>query len=419
MIPYLYTIVDQNKLQEMIKAFHACTGLPVQLMDEQGAFLDSGLQDNHCQYCTVFKKYTSRSDSCEKTHLAASRHAVTLGETYIFACHANLNHIVFPLMSKDTLFGSILVGPFLMTPPDSIMLADLGKRYPIPAQELLDLYDEAQNIKVIDPALVNHVSKLLYYLFSNLIGESKRLFVEKQEKLYQQSKINESVQLYKAHTLTDTSYSYPLEKEKDLITKVKTGNISQAKGILNDLLGYVLFAEGGNIDTIKSRALELCTLLSRASIESGGGKDSILKLNTQFIRKIASCKTYEDICYGLQEIVEAFSNNLLIGGNIKNRELMKTAISFISQNFAEPLTLEYVANQVHLNPAYFSTLFKKEAGISFKDYLNTIRIEESKRLLTNSNFSIIDIAIAVGFEDQSYFSKVFKKYTGITPKQYR
>ena len=47
------------------------------------------------------------------------------------------------------------------------------------------------------------------------------------------------------------------------------------------------------------------------------------------------------------------------------------------------------------------------------------RIEESKRLLTTSNYSIVDIAIAVGFEDQSYFSKVFKKYTGITPKQFR
>ena len=78
-----------------------------------------------------------------------------------------------------------------------------------------------------------------------------------------------------------------------------------------------------------------------------------------------------------------------------------------------------VANHVHLNPTYFSTLFKQSTGSSFKEYLNMVRIEESKRLLANTDYSIIDISLATGFEDQSYFSKVFKKFTGLTPKQYR
>lgn len=74
---------------------------------------------------------------------------------------------------------------------------------------------------------------------------------------------------------------------------------------------------------------------------------------------------------------------------------------------------------MHLHPSYFSTVFKNATGLSFKEYLNKVRIEESKILLQNTDFSIIDIAVAVGFEDQSYFSKVFKKYTGTTPKQFR
>ena len=48
-----------------------------------------------------------------------------------------------------------------------------------------------------------------------------------------------------------------------------------------------------------------------------------------------------------------------------------------------------------------------------------VRVEESKRLLSNTDYSLIDIAVATGFEDQSYFTKVFKKYTGLTPKQFR
>lgn len=103
----------------------------------------------------------------------------------------------------------------------------------------------------------------------------------------------------------------------------------------------------------------------------------------------------------------------------KNRETIKNAVHFITENFAYRITLSDAASEAHLNSAYFSSLFKQSTGISFKEYLNLVRIEESKRLLVTTEFSIIDIAIGIGFEDQSYFSKVFKRYTGMTPKQFR
>ncbi len=103
----------------------------------------------------------------------------------------------------------------------------------------------------------------------------------------------------------------------------------------------------------------------------------------------------------------------------KNIETIKRSIRFITENYAYRITLSDVASEAHLNPSYFSSLFKQSTGISFKEYLNLVRIEESKRLLAITEFSIIDIAIGIGFEDQSYFSKVFKKYTGLTPKQFR
>ena len=64
-------------------------------------------------------------------------------------------------------------------------------------------------------------------------------------------------------------------------------------------------------------------------------------------------------------------------------------------------------------------LFKQEMGITFTDYLNQIRINQSCELLAKTNFSLIDISIMSGFDDQSYFSKVFKKLKGVTPKDYR
>ena len=163
MIPYLYTIIDQNKLKDMLKTFETCIGLPIQVLDENGIILESDTPS--CAYCQIFKKYLKDGESCERIHMSASKRAIELGETYIFSCHSNLNHIVFPLTGKDVLLGSILVGPFLMTRPDSVMITDVNKRYKIPVYDLLELYDEAQNIKVIPPAMVNQISKLLFYLF--------------------------------------------------------------------------------------------------------------------------------------------------------------------------------------------------------------------------------------------------------------
>ena len=90
--------------------------------------------------------------------------------------------------------------------------------------------------------------------------------------------------------------------------------------------------------------------------------------------------------------------------------MIKKAISYISKNFSGNLTLEEVAEQVHLNPAYFSSIFKQSTGSSFKEYLNMIRIEESKRLLANTDYSIIDIAIASVLKTR-VISPVFSKNT--------
>lgn len=415
MQPALYTIVPERTIRSMAETFYACIHLPIQIINEEGKILVS-IGDTP-SFCRLFQRHLPATETCEKLHASASRKAVSLGEPYIFACHADLNHIVFPLISKQTFLGSILVGPFLMDEPDSILISDVAKRYRIPMDDALDLYDETRELPVIEPGHVNHISHLLFYLFSSLIAESREELRQNNQKLLQQSQISESIQRYKGGSIwTD---SYPYEKEKALIAQVKRGDVREANAVLNDLLGYVLFSQGNSLDVVKSRAIELCSLLSRTAIEGGAPTDSILKLNNHFLQNLQQINTLDTLCYKLQEIVETFSESMFNYIPSRNSELIKKAMLYISEHFSNPLTLEEVAAYVHLHPSYFSTLFKSSTGSSFKEYLNMVRIEESKRLLSNTDYSIIDIAVAVGFEDQSYFSKVFKKYTGLTPKQFR
>lgn len=417
MQPYLYTVVEQEKLHEMLEAFYACLDLPIQVIDDMGNILESCGEET--DFCKSFQKHLPAGDTCEKIHVSSSKRAISLGEPYTFCCHANLNHIVFPLINKDAFWGSIIVGPFLLEPVDALLISDIAKRYPgISTPDLLALYEASDSVQVISPARATQISRLLYFMFYNLITDGKQKLMDNQGKYYQQSKISESIQMYKNFTKKEGT-TYPYEKEKDLITKVKTGNAKEAKSILNDLLGYVLFSEGNNLDVVKSRAIELSSLLSRAAIEGGAATDTILKINNMFLKSAQQINSLEELCYKLQELVEVFTESMFNYTPTKNNEIIKKAMSYISDNFASNITLDDVARHVHLNPAYFSTIFKQSCGSSFKEYLNMVRIEESKRLLANTDYSVVDIAVATGFMDQSYFSKVFKKYTGLTPKQYR
>ncbi len=315
--------------------------------------------------------------------------------------------------------GAVLAGPFLMGIPDSTMLSDLAKKYGIQSDPLLELYDSITEIPVVEPSKVTQISRLITFLFDGLITDSHIDIMARKQHVSQQAKISESIHQYKNDGVKPEN-EYPFEMEKELLSKVKAGDIEAAKEILNQLLGYVFFSRGRNLENINARAVELTSLLSRAAIEGGAPTDAILKINNEFLKNISSIKNIDELCMKLSEIVEVFSDSMFTAANKSNRDIMKKAVSYISANYYNhDLTLRDVADTVHLNPTYFSALFKESCGSSFKEYLNMVRIEASKQLLSNTDYSIIDIAIATGFEDQSYFSKVFKRYTGFTPKKYR
>jgi two-component system response regulator YesN len=104
----------------------------------------------------------------------------------------------------------------------------------------------------------------------------------------------------------------------------------------------------------------------------------------------------------------------------KGSSSIRNASAFIDSHYMQnDLTLNRVAHEVGLSPTYFSSLFKKETGKCFSDYLNQVRIEQAKHLLCCTSKMIYEIAFEVGFQDYRYFSQIFKKYTGQTPRQFK
>lgn len=95
------------------------------------------------------------------------------------------------------------------------------------------------------------------------------------------------------------------------------------------------------------------------------------------------------------------------------------SLDFIEKHYQEPLTLDRVACEIGMSRYHFSRVFNDEVGWSFKAYLNQKRVSAAKHIMTRKNKSVHETGICVGYTDQSYFSKVFKKMEGVTPSEYR
>lgn len=103
----------------------------------------------------------------------------------------------------------------------------------------------------------------------------------------------------------------------------------------------------------------------------------------------------------------------------KNQHMVEDIKNRISYCYAEPINIELLANAFFVSVSHLQHTFKDQTGMSLIDYINKTRIENSKKLLCETQFHISVIAEKVGIADYNYFSRVFRKYEGITPTQYR
>ena len=92
---------------------------------------------------------------------------------------------------------------------------------------------------------------------------------------------------------------------------------------------------------------------------------------------------------------------------------------YVDVHFQEDITRDTLSDLSYYNPDYAARLFKKETGYSISEYINNIRISRAQNFLVESDLDIAEIARMCGFEDQSYFTKVFRRISGVTPKKYR
>jgi two-component system, response regulator YesN len=103
----------------------------------------------------------------------------------------------------------------------------------------------------------------------------------------------------------------------------------------------------------------------------------------------------------------------------KTKLILDKLITYINSHYAENLTLDQLSSMCVLSPTYISKIFKTHLDTNFIDYVSSVRIKVAKRLIKNSELSLKEISNEIGYVDPNYFTRVFKKYEGMTPSEYR
>lgn len=403
-----------DNLRENLSAFSNAVNITLSIIDLNGDIAETFGPE--CNYCKQFQTATGKYCPCTQTHFHACKQAADLGEGYIFLCPAGMIHFAVPIFRGKTHIGSVLAGPISLEYTDISLIDDVLQKFDISLEYRDKMYAARNAVPLVEPFRARYLSKLLFLLVTNLMANDQAELQKLSEKTIQQAKIGEYIQLIKENN--NVSFSQR-ELEKSLLSDVLSGNAEGVKAILNEMLGRIYFTSGNNIQIIKTRAIELLAFLSRAVVENKGDEKTIYQMTDNFLHAITTTNNLTDLSFVLLEALEKMTNLAFSSSNTAHLSVIKKSIEYMNDHYNSNPTLEDVAGHVALNPTYFSTLFKKETGVNFSSYMTNLKIEHAKRLLKETNLPLITIATELGFDSQSYFSNVFKKYMHMTPKHYR
>ncbi|MBO5955619.1 MAG: helix-turn-helix domain-containing protein [Clostridia bacterium] len=207
--------------------------------------------------------------------------------------------------------------------------------------------------------------------------------------------------------------------ENQLIEAVSQGRSHRASIMLSNFSHAALEKRTTPIRNIKNYSIILNTILRKA-VESGGVHPlHIDRVSSEFAIKIENITSLDEINDLWQDMVKKYCLLVKNHATTNYSRLVQYIIARVDFDLTADLSLKANAAALNVNASYLSSLFKKETGKTITNYVNQKRVEHAIYLLCSTDLPISVVGQRCGIPDDNYFTKIFKKYTAVTPKQYR
>ena len=419
----------QTAVIELAGHYHAATGIECAAITPDGQWAytpakpsENPLPEHRCRLCAALPAAPSApAVDCAGVHRYGTYQAERFGGVYIYFCPKNLTHWAAPIRVDGITLASLIGGPVLMIDPEEFLQEEIFALHRVPPERLEEIRGMCREFPFVNTARVRSLSEVLRLNAQALSSSLARKWnaLRAAAGAEKSAGADSAPAGEGASGVSGSLGGYPLAKERELLAFISKGDLDGSRKVLNEILGMVFFYSNNNLDAIKLRVEELVVLLSRAAIDGGASIEEIIGLNNDYLVRIRLSRSVYDLSAYLSVILTRFVDCVFTLKSIKHADLIRKSIHFIRSQFTSSLSLEKVAEYVHLSPSHFSRIFHEGTGESFVAYLTRIRVEEAKSLLQTRTIPLAEIGARTGFKDQSYFTRVFKRSTGMSPGKYR
>jgi len=378
-----------------------------------------------CLYCKKFSinGETLEAYPCHEMHVNAIKEASKKGGWHVYNCSLGLLFWTSPIYTDGTFSGAVRGSGFsregqkgvdnFSNSDDTFVMCNNE----IPKEEFKE---RVNSFPGADEEKAQSLAEMMQLCAESLSSGSEDYHETVKRRAQQQETISKIIDELKRQYPTNTEkLGYPLEKEKTLMSALRKGEGAEAKKTLNELLAMLFFTNPGQFKYVQLRVIELVVLISRVEVSPAKSGNLSMEINSQNLRMVQEAKSVEELTDILHNIIDRVSGTISSFRGIPHAAALRKAENFIMENFTRKISLKEISEVAGLSPPYFSTIFKDEMGENLSKYLNRLRVEKASRLLLETDMSLAEIAACCCFEDQSWFSKIFKAYTGISPGKYR
>ena len=363
----------------------------------------------------------SGRDESYRALIELSRDKVEERTIYKLTDEYYCNYIFLKLGEK---YGSkaLLIGPYVKLPMNTAVVTDLAQKLSVPPQRIKALEDAYSNIPfLVDDsflyAMINSLGEILwgggkYYIFTDINLEELELF----KSVFSNEEEQEQEDALISMHLMEKRYEW----EGDLMLLVSRGQSNRARKMLPDI-GSLSFKQrlADPIRNMKNYCI-ICNTLMRKAAQQGGVHPIYLdRASSEYASKIEAQTDMEQVTSLIGDMINDYCRLVRKYSMKDYSQHVRHAILLVDSQLTNELSLRHIASALELNPSYLSGIFKKETGQTITDFISHRRVEQASKLLRTTSMQIQDVAMYCGIPDANYFSKVFKKYTGKSPAEYR
>lgn len=214
-------------------------------------------------------------------------------------------------------------------------------------------------------------------------------------------------------------FNLDLQDEKQIMAAIKTGNTGQIQEYIEEIFHKIIVLKV-NYKSIQMICSELIGIANRIARESSIAIKDIYNNKDIPYEEMKKCETIAEVKHWLIGVYGRLAALLLTDeSDTHYTELTRKAIEFIRHNYAKDISLNQAAEHIGSNSSYLSRIFKDDCGMGFVEYVNHVRVQQAKYLMESTDIKLKEIVRLAGFNNYTYFFKVFKMIVGVTPLEYK